>query len=550
VSHHANETADDSHERVSHNTGNRPDSGSFRYWLLSIVLLAAVLRLWSIDFGVPMVTHPDEVPIVYYAEKMVDEGHLNPHWFRYPALLIYLQALVIQTVNIADTVLGLSTDAVTSAYYVGGRLIVAAFGIGTVALVGLLGRRMVPGHNGLAGIIAAAMVAVSFVHVKDSHYLKPDVPLAFFVALSLWFTLDALQHGKWRSWLFAAAAVGLAAAFKYNGALAALIPAAGLLGIAYPPRTWFTESSKRIAGVAGAMALVAIGMFLLVNPYIVVTPDEFLSPTDGIVAELDHYSEGHDGAESDGSSWLWYLQELGKNGFGLTLIPLVLLGTVTAAAKSLRGNPWMLLLLLFPLLYFLMIGRYPVRFDRQLIPLLPSLALIGAVWIPPLLSRIRLTQPGTQAASIIVLLALMSWPAAQAVELNVELGKTDTRYPALTWTKQNLPEETTIAHEHYTPPLEDATVESIQIWSAYEQPIDWFEENSIDYLMISSHIYQRYLDEPDRYPEAAAFYSALISKPAEVRFESSSEHAGPDIYVFRIDRIEPALTLASEDREN
>lgn len=532
----------------SHAAGTPAASDSFRLWLMLIVLLAAGLRLWSIDFGVPMVTHPDEVPIVYYAEKMVDEGHLNPHWFRYPALIIYLQALVIQTIDTIDSFVGLSAETVTSAYYTGGRLIVAAFGIGTVALVGLIGRRLLPGYGGLAGLFASAMVAVSFIHVKDSHYLKPDVPLAFFVALTLWFTIDALEHRTWRSWLFAAVAVGLAAAFKYNGALVAIIPATGLLGIAYPPRTWFSPTTGRIAAIAGSMALVAIGMFLLVNPYIVLTPDEFLSPTDGIIAEMDHYREGHDGAESSGTSWLWYLQELGRNGFGPTLIPLVMLGSAAAVARMFRGDRWMLLLLLFPLVYFLVIGRYPVRFDRQLIPMLPPLALIGAIWIPRLLQRVHLSKHVTRLAAAAATLILTVWPVMQAIDLNMELGKTDTRYPALAWAEQNLPGDARIAHEHYTPPLDDAGLDARQIWSAYEQPLDWYETHSIDYLMISSHIYQRYLDEPDRYPDEAAYYSALMSRPAEATFQSSSVHAGPDIYVFRIDHVESALALAPENR--
>ena len=37
------------------------------------------------------------------------------------------------------------------------------------------------------------MLAVSFIHVKDSHYLKPDIPTGFFTTLTLWFTLVAWE---------------------------------------------------------------------------------------------------------------------------------------------------------------------------------------------------------------------------------------------------------------------------------------------------------------------------------------------------------------------
>jgi predicted membrane-bound mannosyltransferase len=49
------------------------------------------------------------------------------------------------------------------------------------------------------GLVAAELLAVSFLHVKDSHFLKPDIPTAFFTSLTLWFTLDALEHDRLRS---------------------------------------------------------------------------------------------------------------------------------------------------------------------------------------------------------------------------------------------------------------------------------------------------------------------------------------------------------------
>ena len=39
-----------------------------------VVALAAVLRFWSIDFGLPLITHPDE-PLIYdAADRMVSRA--------------------------------------------------------------------------------------------------------------------------------------------------------------------------------------------------------------------------------------------------------------------------------------------------------------------------------------------------------------------------------------------------------------------------------------------------------------------------------------------
>jgi 4-amino-4-deoxy-L-arabinose transferase-like glycosyltransferase len=172
----------------------------FTVGLPVVVVLAAVLRLWSIDFGLPLVTHPDE-PLIYdAADRMIANRTLNPGWFRYPAFIIDIQAAILSVVYAIDKAIGLSPDTIRTLGYGSGRIVMAGFGIATVALTGLLGRRLTrrvlgPNHPdslaAIAAIVAAALLAVSFIHVKDSHYLKPDVPTGFFTALTLWFVVGA-----------------------------------------------------------------------------------------------------------------------------------------------------------------------------------------------------------------------------------------------------------------------------------------------------------------------------------------------------------------------
>jgi hypothetical protein len=510
--------------------------------LIAIVILAAVLRFWSIDFGVPMVTHPDEPLIVAAAERMRDAGDLNPHWFRYPAMIIYLELAVVLAVDALARFTDLSREAVVSAYYVGGRVVMASFGVATVALVGLLGRRIVPSRGALVGLSAAGLLALSFLHIKDSHYLKPDVPAAFFTTLALWFSLDAIESRRLRSWLLAAVAVGLAGAAKYNAALVALAPGVALTVIAHSPRAWLTQRAGllRVVGVAGLMSVVALTSFLALNPYIVITTGEFLSPVDGITAEWEHYRQGHEGAEGN-DTWIWYALELWRSGFGPTIMPLVAVGIAVAVARIWRGDRRLLLLLVFPAVYYLLIAQYPVRFDRQLIPILPSLALLGALWLPWLRDRV----PGPPRVALLALPALAvvvaGVPLVRAATWNIELGRPDTRYPALEWTQANLRHDAVIVHEHYTPPLGDAGFEAHLVWTVYEQPPEWFEAIGAEYVMISSYIYWRYLDAPDRYPDQAAFYERLLAAPAVASFQPGDTNSGPDIFIYHVSDVAPIL---------
>ena len=66
----------------------RPNQKQFSIFV--ILLLAALLRIWGLDFGLPNDRcRPDEYMISVVALGM-GNGDLNPHFFNYPTLFIYL----------------------------------------------------------------------------------------------------------------------------------------------------------------------------------------------------------------------------------------------------------------------------------------------------------------------------------------------------------------------------------------------------------------------------------------------------------------------------
>ncbi|HYI16801.1 MAG TPA: phospholipid carrier-dependent glycosyltransferase [Thermomicrobiales bacterium] len=567
-------------------TATRTRLSLFSIGLPIVVLLAAGLRLWSIDFGLPLVTHPDEPLIFDAADRMISGRTLNPGWFRYPAFIIDIQAIILTIVYTLDKAIGLSPDTIRSLGYGTGRVVMASFGIATVALTGLVGRRLArrtlatgePRQAerlaSVAGLVAAVMLAVSFIHIKDSHYLKPDIPTGFFTTLTLWFTLVAwerarephpnpsptgrglrneiqkpLPAGEELGWGFlaAGAAVGLAAAAKYTGAVVAIVPIVALWLLLREQRV----SMKQAARIAVRMAVVSIAVFLLINPYVLLAPGEFLSPVDGIRAELEHYRTGHDGAEGN-DSWRWYLAELWRNGFGPTLTPLVLLGGVMAVRQLVvdrqkeqderSGSQALWLVLVFLPVYYAMIARYPVRFDRQLIPILPYLALLGGFGVAAslaLLDRADRTRLVTGTVAVLLLVGVLATPLTiRAADWNIETGKPDTRYVALKWIEEHVPPGATIIREWHTPPVAQVGYGDIFIRAAYEQPLDWYRASGAEYLVISSFMYARYLDAPETYPTEAAFYVRLFAIPPAATFDGAN---GPELYIYRLDDAAPAF---------
>ncbi len=550
--------------------------GWFSIGLLAVVSCAFVLRFWSIDFGLPLITHPDEPLIVDAADRMVSGRTLNPGWFRYPAFIIDIEAAILTVVYTVDKLFGLTPDTIASLAYGGGRSLIAGFGVATVALVGLLGRRLTrivlasdssidlrqrETLAGIAGLVAAVMLAVSFIHVKDSHYLKPDVPTGFFTTLVLWFTLSAWERrGINRTdWLLAGVAIGMAGASKYTGAAIAVVPALAMLMLARDRQSATRITIGHALRMTLGIALVSVAIFLVFNPYILLAPGEFLSPVDGIRAELNHYRSGHDGAEGN-DSWRWYLLEIWRNGFGPTLTPLVLLGGVMAVRQILgsrrmrdessdrHGTAALWLVIVFVPVYYAMIARYPVRFDRQLIPILPYLTLLGGFGVAALLAIVgrsgrigRSSLGGVSSATIAVVLLLLVLTAPltiRAVNGNIQTGKPDTRYVALDWIEERVPVGATIAREWHTPPVAQAGYEDIFIRKTNDQPLDWYRASGVDYLVVSSYMYARYIDDPETYPVDAAFYERLFAQPPEASFDGEN---GPIILIYTIDAAAPAF---------
>src|SRR5438309_327922 len=59
----------------------------YRRWLLLILLLGLLIRVWNIDY--PAWNFTDEQKVIDRALLLGKQG-LNPKWFEYPSLFLYL----------------------------------------------------------------------------------------------------------------------------------------------------------------------------------------------------------------------------------------------------------------------------------------------------------------------------------------------------------------------------------------------------------------------------------------------------------------------------
>ena len=90
----------------------------------------------------------------------------------------------------------------------------------------------------------------------------------------------------------------------------------------------------------------------------------------GLALVLHHYGTAQPGFEGTGN-WRWYAKAFFTSADALW----VATGVLGLAAQLWRDWKKGLLLVIFPAVYFVMVSRFVVRFERNMVPILPFLAL-------------------------------------------------------------------------------------------------------------------------------------------------------------------------------
>jgi hypothetical protein len=472
-------------------------------WLviLALFLVALLLRVWGARFGLPeYVYHPDEHAIVDRAASILRTGDYSPHWFNYPSVYIYVQALSYVPYFLISAARGFGNtipDPAPYGFYFAGRLLTALLGGLTVPLVYNLGHRLFDRRTGL---IASTLLTFSLLHTVHSHYVTTDVPAAFLVTLSLLFCSLLLQKGEMRYALLAALFAGLAASTKYPAGVT-LVPVLVVPWLARPERPWQVFARRTPLGLAAF-----VGGFLLGTPYAFLELNTFLS---SLATVLGHYAASQPGFEG-GGAWLWYLQQT-LSSADVLAVTLGLLGVVWAVVKRRRGD---LLLLSFVLPYYLLISLWRVRFERNLVLLWPPLVVLSARLLVDALSWLVARQPRVRRGEIPILACLTALtvllPGRAILDFDRALSRTDHRTLAAEWLNANLPAGAKIVTEAFSIPLDQERFQIIQLVRIDSEGLEWYEAEGVEYVIVSDGHWRTLFEDPHRYKREIATYEQIL----------------------------------------
>jgi 4-amino-4-deoxy-L-arabinose transferase-like glycosyltransferase len=495
--------------------------------LAMILALAAMLRFVGIGSGIPFNIGVDEPEIMDRAIRMMRTGDFNPHFFDYPGLYFYVQLGVACLRFIVGATAGhwTSLDQVDAAdFYLWGRAVTALLGTLTVFLVYHIGMRWGTRYAALA----AGLMAVMPLHVRESHYVLTDVPLTFFVTLGLLLTLRAAERERAIDFAWAGAAAGLAAATKYPGALSLLVP---LIAV------WLTLGAKpsRLAASLAVLAGAAAA-FLLAAPYTILDLPAFLNG----YAHLAGYYSPKPLAEPAAITYFKHL----TRSMAWPAFVLLLIGIGLGAVRSIRGPGrvrWTVTLV-FPLVYFYFLSGQTLVFGRYLLPLLPAVCLLaaaGCVSGVSLLRRFDIPRTARTAIIAAITIAAVLPPAWQSLVFMRTLTRTSTVELAHAWMLDNIPKGSSIVIETQALLTGNAfksrnVPQLVQDYRAPQEYADYVEAG-VEYIVASSQKYGDALQMPHKQPALYAAYMRLFEQSREVaRFTPDAEHPGPELRIYKL----------------
>jgi hypothetical protein len=412
----------------------------------------------------------------------------------------------------------------------------------------LAARRLALAHDGngeadsapgvRAGLAAGLLLALSPTLVEVGHFNLSDVPAAFWSACTAYGVILLMERETLRRYLLTGAAAGLAAGSKYPaGIVAVAIAAVWLRGV--------VKRRRPDARLAWA-ALAAIAAFLLTTPSLLRFPGIAFGAEEGhadIFFGVRLYSGGWHGVVRH-SNALYYLNEL-AHALGWPALAFGAFGVATLAREPRRRLLW---LLPFPLVHLVLLLRMDVAVRRNVMPVLPFLAIVLGVGLAGLLAWFLARGRRSVAAAAAILAVVV--PVAATAVLLLRYSRPTTRDAAAAWMRAHLPPGSFLVQERYTPlvgPEELFPARHPRFAARLERSV--LHEPQHDYLLLSSEAYQRFF-APDNLENLASDATALryreifATYPLVREWTAGRYQDGPTLRLYRLD-AEPADFAAS-----
>jgi hypothetical protein len=523
--------------------------------LLALILAAGgALRLYGLNWDGGQWLHPDERQIYFVtlglgwphslAQALSPDSPLNPHFFAYGSLPLYLLKIIASLLAPLSPVIR-DLDHL----HLVGRPLAALFDLGTVYLTYRLARTILSParpQGKLRGdaLLAAALASVAVLSVQLAHFYTADTVLTFFVMLTLVLAAGVARGAGPRHQIALGVALGLALATKISA-----LPLLLVVLVAYGKRPADSREgpgnavdllglTQRAPRVALSLAVAAVVLFVA-QPYAFFDWQTFLADTvrESQIAwgALDvAYTRQYAGT----LPYLYSIWQTALWGLGLPLGLVAWTGMGASLIRWLRHGTWAdTLLLAWAGPYFALVGLFHARYLRYMLPLVPVLCIVAVQFLAhrahlsSSVLRRRMLGIGYWVLAVGTLVYAVAFAGIYALP--------HSWISASSWIYNNVPAGSTLAVEDWDTALplplemngqarriEDYEVRTLTLYDEPDDAGKWAtlarNLSDSDYVIVASRrAYGSVLRLPGRYPLAGRYYELLFA--GNLGFQEVSE---------------------------
>lgn len=412
--------------------------------LLALILCGTILRVCNLNWGAPFYFHPDERNIASGITQLAFPHDLNPHFFAYGGLPIYLTYFSGVEQNVIQAALGreFTTKLTFENAILILRLFSALLSIVTIPLTFVIGKKL---QDKPTGLLAATLTTFSIGLIQFAHFGTFEMWLTFFSLLLFYCILLSKDKLTLPSVLKLGVCLGVLISTKVTSLM--LIPLTLVPLVTSRPHSL----RKRLVALV-CLAITVTCLYLLTNPFSLLDYTSFSG------------SMSYESQVALGTMHVFYTGEFLRyipvmfplihvypfllNPLFTCLFPLSFIGVLFLAWKK-RSLPLFLLCSFTLVLFFSQVVLF-VQWTRYYVPTLPFIYLLIAICLMQLLSTLKRRGITTYHPAKVFIGAsvTISIVFALAFVKTVYLS-VDTRVEAAKFATEHIPQDAHILSEVY-----------------------------------------------------------------------------------------------------
>lgn len=516
--------------------------------------------------------HPDQMAF----RPLFLEGKLpfNPGWFHKPPFHTYFNYfLSVAPISFIEKICGLAPESLEGLKILWSKILTYCLFLGSVILVFKISKVT---FNPMTAKVLALTFATSAGFITYSQFLTADIPVMFWMLLAFYFSHKILLDQKLNNYLFAGFFTGIATATKYNGlAIGITIPVAHFVYVCFlssKPASW-----KKIFLSKNLL----IGLLMVIVGFIGGNPFSLIDYRNFFYDFIYNYTVTpvYDG--QTGNSYLLFfykiIEIIGIQSFIIFFISFVLcLYRLSARNEPSILNKTIFLTLSVLILYYYKFASFPRLETRFILPIVPFCILLSGVFWHHI---------SCNKNFVLFLLSIILIYNTVCSSYAIKQFSKDPRMQAEVWVKNNIPENSFVESDIFTPSWNDISGVNLKVTTMpfvnarerlfdYLFPnnslivsskediqrtntmIDWFSLKNLlkrnpDYIAIDSLYYERFIEpsiKRDLYPSIYKFFEDLLQEkyPYQIVFDKQNQFPPIWVYPRHIDFLQNRIVILAK----